>query len=107
MIFNKNPALIIGAIMAALMLAIGFGLHVSGFQVGLIKDFLEALGVLVGTGVVIRSQVYSPESAQVALNMPPGSSTELLDKVIAADVTVFPGETKAQVAAKVNNAEVQ
>jgi hypothetical protein len=104
--FQKNPAIYIALIGAFLTLLSAFGIALTEGKTQAIMGFATvAIPILIG--VFTRANVYSPDSAQTALNMPAGSSTELLDKVIAADVTVFPGETKAQVAAKVNNAEVQ
>jgi uncharacterized membrane protein len=46
------------------------------------------------------------ERIMLALKMPQGSSKELLDKVIATDVTVHPQDTKTDVAERVAKAEV-
>lgn len=56
MIFNREPAVILAFIGAAVALAVGFGLRVSGEQVNLIMVFAAA-GITLLTGVVTRSQV--------------------------------------------------
>lgn len=52
MIFKREPALILAAIEAIVMLAISFGLDLTGEQVGLILA-----GVAAVFGVVTRTQV--------------------------------------------------
>lgn len=106
---RKNPSIWISLIGAALALAIGFGLKISGAQADLIMQLAAILVPLImgGTAVAIRSQVYSPDSAQTALNMPAGSDVKLLDKVLAADVDVRPGDSYAEVAQAVRNAGQQ
>lgn len=80
----KEPAAIIGVIMAALALAIGFGLKVSGQQVDLIQTFLTAAIPVVGS-LIIRSQVVpvakANEQIQVGINSPKG--TDVQDVVAA------------------------
>lgn len=77
MLFNREPALIMGMIGAAIALAVGFGLKISGEQVTLIMIFASALIALV-TGVVIRSQVVPAEKANsqiaTALLEPPSTT---------------------------------
>ncbi len=104
---RKNPAIWISVIGAALALAVGFGLKVSGVQVELIMDLAALLVPLImgGTAIAIRSQVYSPDSVQTALNMPPESKPALLDRVLAAGVEVQPGDTHLEVVKAVNTAE--
>lgn len=103
---RKNPAIWISLIGAMLALAVGFGLKVSGVQVELIMQLAVILVPLImgGTAVAIRSQVYSPDSVQTALDMPAGSPQELLDKVIEHSVNVVPGDTKAEVVRAVSEA---
>lgn len=75
--FGKEPAVILGFLGAALALAIGFGLRVSGEQVNLIMVFAAAAITLL-TGVVTRSQVVPTERAndqiQVGINSPPDTT---------------------------------
>lgn len=44
--WNREPALIIGAIQAAVALAVGFGLRLSADQVGLLMALVSALAAL-------------------------------------------------------------
>lgn len=75
--FGREPAVILGFIGAALALAIGFGLRVSGEQVNLIMVFAAAAITLL-TGVVTRSQVVPTEKAnaqiETAIRMPSSAS---------------------------------
>lgn len=103
MIFNKNPAVYIALIGALLTVMSAFGIALTEGKIQAIMG-LATVAIPILIGVVTRSQVYSPESAQTALNMPAGTDLKALDKVLAADVTVFPGDTKADVATKVNQA---
>lgn len=104
---RKNPAIWISLIGAALALAVGFGLKISGVQIELIMNLMMLVVPLImgGAGVAIRSQVYSPESAQTLLNMPQGVTMGMADRALAADVKVVPTDTVNQVAAKVERAE--
>ena len=52
MIFNREPALVLGLIAAVIALAIGFGLNISTEQVGLIMAAVTAL-----FAVVVRAKV--------------------------------------------------
>ncbi len=54
---NREPALIVGAVMAVLAVAAGFGLEISSEQMALITAALVAIGT-----VFTRSQV-TPESS--------------------------------------------
>lgn len=56
MLFNREPAVILGFVGALVALAVGFGLRVSGQQINLIMVFAAA-GITLFTGVVTRSQV--------------------------------------------------
>lgn len=105
---RKNPAIWISLIAALLALSVSFGVRISGTQSEAIINLATIMVPLIigGAGVAIRSQVYNADSVQTAINMPQGSSVALLDKVIAADVTVEPNDTKAEVVNKVNNANV-
>lgn len=77
--FGREPAVILGFIGAALALAIGFGLKVSGEQVNLIMVFAAA-GITLLTGVVTRSQVVPTEKAnaqiETAISMPSNSTVK-------------------------------
>ncbi len=54
-IFKREPALILGAIQAAIVLAVAFGVDWTIEQTGAILAFLAAL-----TAVVVRQSVYAP-----------------------------------------------
>jgi hypothetical protein len=56
--FKRNPARILGVIAAALALAVGFGLKISGEQVDLIM-ILAAAVIPLMAGEATRSQVVS------------------------------------------------
>lgn len=58
-LWGREPALILAVVAAALNLAIGFGLDLTGEQVSLITALIAAV-----IGVVIRRQVWSPASVQ-------------------------------------------
>lgn len=81
--FGKEPALILGFISAGLILAVGFGLRISGEQVNNIMLFAGAAIALFG-GVATRSQVIPTEKAnaqiETAISMPSNST---LKQVIA------------------------
>jgi hypothetical protein len=104
---RKNPAIWISLIGAVLALAVGFGLKISGVQIELIMQVMVIVVPLImgGAGVAIRSQVYSPASAELALKMPQESSIHLLDKVLETGVKVNPTDTKADVVGKVEIAK--
>lgn len=77
--FGREPAVILSFIGAALALAIGFGLKVSGEQVNLIMVFAAA-GITLATGIVTRSQVVPTEKAnaqiQTGINSPSNTTVE-------------------------------
>jgi hypothetical protein len=52
MIFNREPALVLGAISAIVLLAVGFGLDVSTEQLALINAAAAAI-----VSVIVRSKV--------------------------------------------------
>lgn len=78
---GREPALILGAINAVLAVAVGFGLPVTPFQVGLINAAVAAI-----LAVVARQQVIPKETAnaqiQTAIRMP---STADVKDVIAQE----------------------
>jgi len=105
---RKNPAVWISLIAAALTLAIGFGLKLSDAQASNIIKFAEILIPVIitsGAGFAIRSQVYSPDSAQTLLDMPQGTKMALANRALAAEVPVLPSDTHADVVKKVEVAE--
>lgn len=104
---RKNPAIWISLIAALLALAVSFGVRISQTQSEAILNLAPVLIALIigGAGAAIRANVYSPESVDKALDMPQGSSVELLDQVLAAEVSVRPTDTKAEVEEKVERAE--
>lgn len=83
--FGKEPALILGFISAALVLAVGFGLKISGEQINNIMLFASAAIALFG-GVAIRQQVIPTEKAnsqiETAIRMP---NTATVEQVIAKE----------------------
>lgn len=86
--FGREPAVILSFIGAALALAIGFGLKVSGEQVNLIMVFAAA-GITLATGIVTRSQVVPTEKAnaqiQTAISMPSNATVSDVIKEEAAN----------------------
>ena len=59
MIFNREPALILGVLQAVLALCAAFALPLSGNQVGAVMAVASAL-----VAVLVRSQVYSPATVE-------------------------------------------
>ena len=104
---RKNPAMWISLIAALLALAVSFGVRISGTQSEAILRLAEIAIplIIVGGGAAIRSQVYSPASAELALKMPQESSVKLLDKVLETGVRVSPDDNVNDVKNKVANAE--
>jgi hypothetical protein len=80
--FGREPALIIGAIQAIVALGIGFGLHVTPEQFGLIMAAVTAL-----LAVLTRSQTVSnPQSdalIKTAVEMPTNTPVEVVKSVQA------------------------
>jgi hypothetical protein len=70
MVFGKEPALIISAIVAVLTLAVAFGVDVTETQTEAIVKVATSLLALAG-GAVIRSQVTSDDTLRKA-----GTSTK-------------------------------
>lgn len=58
--FGREPAVILGAISAAIALGVGFGLNVTPEQVGLISAFASAV-----LAIVTRSQVIPVEPLEI------------------------------------------
>lgn len=84
--FGREPSLIIGAITAALVLAVQFGVPISNDQQQAIVNFATALFILVGAGA-IRQNVASPATLREA-----GTSlkqvTTVADPAVAASLQV-------------------
>lgn len=59
MTWDKEPALIIGLVQAALVLAVAFGVHLNPAQTASILGFTSAVTAIVGA-FITRSQVSSP-----------------------------------------------
>lgn len=80
MFFNREPALIIGALNAIIALAVGFGLPITPGQVGLINAAVAAV-----LAVVTRTQVTSNEKSddliRTAVNLPTGTRVEDVKKI--------------------------
>lgn len=79
--FNREPALIIGAIQAVIALAIGFGLHVTPEQFGLIMAAVAAI-----MAVVVRTQVTSENTVNAlikeAVKSPAGTNVETVKAAV-------------------------
>lgn len=77
--FGKEPALILGFISAGIILAVGFGLKVSGEQINNIMLFAAASIALFG-GVATRSQVIPTDKANsqiaTAIRMPSSATVQ-------------------------------
>lgn len=77
--FGREPAVILGFIGAAIALAVGFGLHISGEQINLIMVFSAAVITLL-TGIATRTQVVPTEKAKAqiatAIRMPSDAKVE-------------------------------
>lgn len=80
--FGREPALIIGAIQALVALGIGFGLHVTPEQFGLI---MAAVGAILA--VLTRSQTTSTPAVNdlitTAVSMPTNTPVEVVKTVQA------------------------
>lgn len=81
--FGREPALIIGAIQAVVALGIGFGLHVTPEQFGLIMATVTAI-----LAVLVRSQTTSTPAVNdlihTATKLPEGTSVETVKSIQAA-----------------------
>lgn len=79
--FNREPAVILGLVGAAIALGVGFGLPVTPAQTGLIMGFVSAV-----LAVWVRSKVVPTEKAnsqiETAIRMP---STATVKDVIAQE----------------------
>lgn len=64
-LFSKEPAVIVGLVQAALVLAVSFGFDLTGEQVGAITAFAAAILAL-----VVRSSVVSPATVADAAELP-------------------------------------
>ena len=53
--FSREPAVWLGLIQAGLALGVGFGLHLTTEQMGLIMAFAATVGA-----VIVRANVYAP-----------------------------------------------
>lgn len=75
MLFNREPARILAVLGAALALAVGFGLKISGEQINLIMVFAAAL-IALGTGEAIRSQVVPVKVADKQIEIAKAASID-------------------------------
>lgn len=64
-LWGREPALILAAVQALLALLVGFGLDLSAEQVSLITAAVAAV-----VGLLIRRQVWSPESVREVADDP-------------------------------------
>lgn len=101
---ETNPAIYIALLGAVLTLCSVFGVALTEGKTQAIMG-LATVAIPLLIGVITRRNVYSPASAQTALNMPAGASMNLLNKVLETGVRVSPGDTKVEVADKVAHAE--
>lgn len=79
--FGREPALILGAINAVIAVAVGFGLPVTPFQVGLINAAVAAILAVVARQQVVPTAVANAQ-IETAIRMP--STAEVKD-VIAVE----------------------
>lgn len=101
---DKEPAIYISLLAAILTLLGTFGIAFTEGKVQAIMG-LATVALPIIIGIITRRNVYSPASAQTLLNMPQGVSMATANRVLAADVSVFPEDTKADVMTKVSRAE--
>ena len=79
--FGREPALILGAINAVIAVAVGFGLPVTPFQVGLINGTVAAILAVVARHKVVPVEVANAQ-IETAIRMP---STADVKDVIAVE----------------------
>lgn len=103
---EKEPSVYISLLGSFLLLLSAFGIALTEGKTQAIIGF-ASIAVPLIIGWVIRRNVYSPQSAQTALNMPPHSNLTLLNKVLEAGVKVLPGDTKSEIDAMVQDAEIK
>lgn len=101
---EKEPAAYISLLSAFLVLLGAFGIALTEGKIQAIMGLATALLPIV-MGLAIRRNVYSPQSAQTLLNLPQGTSMSLANRVLAAEVPVFAGDSAATVITKVERAE--
>jgi hypothetical protein len=102
---EKEPAVYISLLGAFLTLLSVFGVALTQGKVQAIMG-VATIAIPLILGAITRHNVYSPQSVQTALNMPPDSSMTLLNNTLAAGVTVQPGDTKAEIVTKVQQARI-
>lgn len=101
---ETNPAIYISLLGTVLTLLSVFGVTLTEGKMQAIMG-VATVAIPLVVGIITRSYVYPLQSVQTALNMPQGSSVKLLDRALAADVSVFAGDTKADVVKKVESVE--
>ena len=101
---DREPAVYISLLAAFLTLLSVFGIVLTAGKIQAIIGFATILIPLV-IGYFTRKNVYSPQSAQTALNMPPDSNMTLLNNVLEAGVRVLPGDTKTEIVQAVREAQ--
>jgi hypothetical protein len=101
---EREPAAYISLLSAFLVLLGAFGIALTEGKIQAIMGLATALLPIV-MGLAIRRNVYSPASAQTALNMPPDSNMTLLNNVLDAGVKVLPGDTKVEIVQAVREAQ--
>lgn len=80
MLFNREPALIIGAIQAVLALAVGFGLPVTTIQMGLIMAAAAAVLAVITRQIVVPTEKADNQIA-TALLMPSTATVAEVKKI--------------------------
>lgn len=101
---HTNPAVWISLLGSILTLASVSGMALTEGTIQAIMG-VATIAIPLVIGVVIRSNVYSPQSAQTLLNLPQGISMGMADRVLAADVKISPIDTVSDVKAKVAEKE--
>jgi len=100
---EKEPSVYISLLGAFLTLLSVFGVTLTEVKIQAIMGLATVLIPIV-IGFITRRNVYSPASAQTALNMPPDSNMTLLNNVLDAGVKVLPGDTKKEIVEAVKEA---
>jgi len=101
---EREPSVYISLLGAFLALLLVFGVSLTEGKIQAIMRF-AIIAVPIAIGFITRRNVYSPASAQTALNMPPDSNMTLLNNVLDAGVKVLPGDTKTEIVQAVKEAQ--
>jgi len=101
---EKEPSVYISLLGAILTACSVFGVALTQGKIQAIMG-VATIAIPLAIGIITRRNVYSPASAQTLLNLPQGTSMALANRVLAADVPVFAGDSTATVVTKVERAE--